>query len=389
MRKYHILIVDDIPDNIKVLHAILRREEYEITYALNGKDALMLCVSNSFDLILLDIMMPEMDGYEVCKHLKSKDKTRDIPVIFLTAMVDKDSIVKGFELGAHDYVTKPFNSKELVARVKTHLELKTKNEALKFMNMHLEEKVAARTLELEEMNKSLTDANYRLESLEDAKNDFLSLMSAELREPLTGIIGFTDMLEHSIKNKTNLKYISFIKQACEKLVGVSDMALLLSALRCDRYQMQFTGHSLSDLIKEAVEGLKSRSRERKVVIKTDIPQGLSVNGDGKLLRVSIEKVLENAIDFAPVSSEVIINSEVIGREIKLSFTDEGPAYSNTGENYIFRFFQAEKGEAAKDFNRYSPGLVIVKLVMDMHHAAVEVNNLSEDGVRVSFMLPLG
>ena len=194
MKKHRILIVDDIPDNIKVLKAILSDDSYDIHYALSGKDAIMLCVAESFDLILLDIMMPEMDGYEVCEYLKSKEKTKDIPIIFLTAKVDSGDIIKGFEVGAQDYVTKPYNSQELVARVNTHLDLKHKNEALKFMNLRLEENVASRTLELQESNKDLEEANRRGATLEEAKNDFLSLMSTELREPLNGIVGFADML---------------------------------------------------------------------------------------------------------------------------------------------------------------------------------------------------
>ncbi|MFA8434207.1 MAG: response regulator [Marinifilaceae bacterium] len=387
MRKQHILIVDDIPDNIKVLNAILGNEEYEITSALNGKDAIMLCISNSFDLILLDIMMPEMDGYEVCRYLKSKDKTKDIPIIFLTAKVDKDSIVQGFEVGAQDYVTKPFNPRELVARVKTHLELKQKNESLKFMNLQLEEKVAARTLELEEMNKSLEEANIRLSSLEEAKNDFLSLMSEELREPLTGIVGFADMLEFSIKNKTHLKYIRFIKEACEKLVGVSDMALLLSALRFDRYQMNLSNHSVQDLVDQAVENLTKRAEERKIQVRVSIPEQLEVKGDEQLLRLSLEKVLENALEYAPARSYVRIGMEELGRKLRVWIVDEGPAFSTTDVNYSFHFFSPSGSNGQSGFKRYSPGLVVVKLIMDLHNASVDVENLDDGGVKVSFLLP--
>jgi len=119
-----VLIVDDVPKNIQLLGNILNNEGYDIIIAENGKEALERISDVLPDIILLDIMMPEMDGYETCKILKENDRTRDIPVIFLTAKTEMEDIVKGFNAGSVDYVTKPFNSTELMARVKTHIKLK-------------------------------------------------------------------------------------------------------------------------------------------------------------------------------------------------------------------------------------------------------------------------
>ena len=120
---YNVLIVDDISDNIKVAMNILKESNYNFSFALNGKQALDIIKTKSFDLILLDIMMPEMNGFEVCKILKKDPATKDIPIIFLTAKADIDSITEGFKLGAVDYITKPFYADELISRVATHLEL--------------------------------------------------------------------------------------------------------------------------------------------------------------------------------------------------------------------------------------------------------------------------
>ena len=387
MKKHRILIVDDIPENIKVLQAILSDPSYEVQYATSGKDAIMLCVADSFDLILLDIMMPEMDGYEVCKYLKSKDKTKDIPVIYLTAKIDSEDIVKGFETGAQDYVTKPFNPQELIARVNTHLELKHKNESLTFMNLQLEERVAARTMELQEVNNSLQEANLQLSKLEDAKNDFLSLMSTELREPLNGIVGFVDMLEFSIKNKTYLKYVRFIKQAVEKLIGVSDIALLLSALRFDRYEMKVVGIPVYEIVKSSTDKLRSLINERKVKLKIDIPKNYIVRGDERLLDICMEKILENAITNTPSRSTVYVGAELTGNKVKIFVKDVGTHFAEGEVNYTFRFFDLERTEHTDEFKRFTPGLVVVKLVMDLHKAKVDVENLEEGGVSVSFLLP--
>jgi CheY-like chemotaxis protein len=123
-KKSTILIVDDTSENIKMLALILEKNGYEIAIAINGNAALKFCEHYKPDLILLDIMMPEMDGYEVCELLKKSKETKEIPVIFITAKVDKTDVVKGFEVGAVDYITKPFFSEELLARIKVHIDLK-------------------------------------------------------------------------------------------------------------------------------------------------------------------------------------------------------------------------------------------------------------------------
>ena len=144
---FKLLIVDDIPENIKVLGNSLDREGYTISFATSGTQALEMVRRGRFDLILLDIMMPGMDGYHVCRELKAQHTTVDIPVIFITAKTEKDDIVKGFEAGAVDYVTKPFNTRELLMRVKTHLDLSNARkvildqaEALTWANKRLDRK---------------------------------------------------------------------------------------------------------------------------------------------------------------------------------------------------------------------------------------------------------
>jgi DNA-binding response OmpR family regulator len=122
--KNFILVVDDNQENLKVVSNFLKEMNYKIALALDGDNALQIVRENKIDLILLDIMMPGMDGFEVCEILKENPETKDIPVIFLTARTETDDIVKGFQLGGVDYITKPFNKEELYARVNTHMQLK-------------------------------------------------------------------------------------------------------------------------------------------------------------------------------------------------------------------------------------------------------------------------
>lgn len=156
---YNILIVDDVADNIQVAMNILKEENYSFSFAMSGTEALSLVEHNLFDLILLDVMMPEINGFDVCEKLHNDPRFSDIPVIFLTAKVDVDSVTRGFASGGVDYITKPFNADELLARVRTHLELYRAKAVLKHHNLSLQVKMQeeqARLLsELEESQKEI------------------------------------------------------------------------------------------------------------------------------------------------------------------------------------------------------------------------------------------
>jgi sigma-B regulation protein RsbU (phosphoserine phosphatase) len=157
-----ILIVDDIGKNIQVLGSILLTEGYAISYATNGRQALEMIESEDFDLILLDIMMPEMDGFEVCRRIKLMPGKKNIPIIYLTARTQKQDVVEGLTMGAVDYITKPFNSAELKARVATHLQLKEARDIIAEKNIQLE----AHNERLNKLNRELKDALEKIKTLE-------------------------------------------------------------------------------------------------------------------------------------------------------------------------------------------------------------------------------
>jgi phosphoserine phosphatase RsbU/P len=158
----NLLIIDDIPENIQVLGHALAKEHYSVSFATDGQRALDMIAENDVDLILLDIMMPHMDGYEVCRRLKNIPGKKDVPVIFLTARTETEDIVKGFQVGAVDYVTKPFNAPELLARVRTHIELTNARKLIQRHNGELARKNEA----LERMNTELKRALERIKTLE-------------------------------------------------------------------------------------------------------------------------------------------------------------------------------------------------------------------------------
>ena len=169
---YTILIVDDVVDNIQVAMNVLKEDNYDLSFALSGAEALALIEEHDYDLILLDIMMPEMDGYDVCRAIKALPAQHDIPIIFLTAKVDIESISKAFEVGGVDYITKPFNAEELLVRVRTHIQLYNARKILEHNNLSLHVKYTRekeRLLsELEETQKEII---YILAELTESVSD--------------------------------------------------------------------------------------------------------------------------------------------------------------------------------------------------------------------------
>ena len=201
-KKSRILIVDDTPRNIQVLGAILRQEGYQLNIAQNGLQALEVVEDTLPDLILLDVMMPELDGFETCTRLKKESRTKDIPIIFLTAKVETEDIVKGFEIGAVDYVIKPFNQTELLARVKTHLELKFARERVEQQNQELK-------------------ANSKM------REELSNMIVNDIQKPLTGVLSMATQIKMKTDDPDLIEYAEKIEQNTNRVDSfMNDMLVL-------------------------------------------------------------------------------------------------------------------------------------------------------------------
>jgi len=170
--RYHVLIVDDVVENIQVAMNILKEENYNFSFAKSGDEALHLMQNDNFDLVLLDIMMPGLDGYAVCKRMQESERLKNIPVVFLTAKADTDSMTKGFKVGGVDYITKPFQADELLARVKTHLELYMAKRVLQENNISLKIKMEMQEKRiLSELEESQKEMIYVLTEMIESVSD--------------------------------------------------------------------------------------------------------------------------------------------------------------------------------------------------------------------------
>jgi len=382
---FKILAVDDNPKNLKVLAALLAPQSYQVDYAFSGPEAINLLEVESYDLVLLDIMMPGMDGYETCVRIKSMPHNNLTPVIFLTARTDMASLNRAFTSGGVDYITKPFSPEELLARVRTHLELKSSRQRLLEVNSWLEKKVEERTEALRSAHEELELAYLSLKSLDKAKTDFLHMINHEVRTPLNAILGFTSILQDEAESpemKEHLDFIYFSSMRLEKFLAV---VLQLTELIARERPLPKKPVSLGRMLEICLNDYVLQTGKKGINTLLD-PRltNAMVDGNDKLIRNCFQGVVENAIEYSPDSGE--INIKLIEEDGLKGFeiTDQGPGFSEQALKNLFTLFGL--GGEHIDEN-VGLDLCLAKMVMDAHSGKVEVRNLPQGGASVRILFP--
>ena len=342
-----ILIVDDTPANVLLLVRMLMQRGYQTQSVLSGKQALEAARADRPDLILLDITMPEMSGYEVCEQLKADAALKDIPVIFISALSETIDKVKAFRVGGVDYVTKPFQFEEVYARIQTHLQLR------------------------------------RLEKLRD---DLTHMVVHDLRNPLAVIFIFLDILE--LKEARNLSastrnFITLARQSAEDLQNLISSILDVSKINAGEMKLQRVPCDLVALLRDLAAPLQTLPGNRSVkVVVTDA--ALTVTADRGLLRRVLQNLLSNALKYTPSDGEVRIVATLDPCEIRIAVTDTGPGIAAEQQERIFeKFGQVEDGK-----NRLGTGLGLTfcKLAIEAHGGHIGVE--SKIGAGSTFWLTL-
>ncbi len=378
-----ILIVDDNPQNLQVLGKILQENKFEIEFAINGEAALVWLKKRQFDLILLDINMPGMNGFEVCRKIRSNPDMNNVPVIFLSAESDRESILMGFELGAQDYITKPFDSRELLARVRTHLALKDSLEKLENLNKSLEEKVAERTQQLKESNEKLEATNIKLLELDRAKTDFLNLISHQIRTPLNGILGPLELLKEPASAIEIAELVEILDMSVKRLERFSLNALLITKLKTKKIEIKKDKIHLSNLITEVLDEEKGKFQLKNIQVKreTNVHPGL-IFGEADLIKKCISNILDNAVRFSPENSSIEIDTYVEEQTIICEIKDNGKGFETDTVDRVFELFNT--GDNYKD-NSIGIGLPIAKMIMEGHGGSIIVGNNPGRGAFVKLL----
>lgn len=339
---FTVLIVDDTPVNLQILGSNLKSEKFKVEFAINGIKALEWLEQKPFDIVLLDIMMPEMSGFEVCERIRSDSNFDDMPVIFLTAKSDSESIIRGFELGAQDYVTKPFDTKELLIRVKTQLELKQSKERIKAINLTLEQKVAERTNELAEANKELEKANKDLLSLDKAKAQFTRMISHEIRTPLNGILGPLHILKDKAESEEIIKLINILNESVKRLEDYSLTAVRITELSTGQYKVKANRINISELLEFCKLEIKDKLSERNLKLETGINPELFITGDYELLFSMFKIIIINLIRYYFDGGKISVTAHLNENNLNIVIS-----FSNLNKHIDEILTEFELGEALK------------------------------------------
>lgn len=287
--KGKILIIDDNPKNIQLLANVLSENDYEIEIGLSGQEALEWFQDETFDLLMLDIMMPEINGYEVCKKIRLDHRHDTMPIIFISAKSDSQSMVQGFEVGGQDYISKPFDSAELLARVKTHIELKNSKEELKNNNLNLENKVKERTLELHKANEELT-------LITKTKDKYLSFIGKEVSTPLKSINKVVEVIKHSAESTRLAEMITLLDLSVEKLEQITQMAKHITQINSNSKTDEIKEFGLLNSIEYVLTNMNNKLDEKDVAITINIDEQLRIKGNKELIRNSIVGVIDTIIN---------------------------------------------------------------------------------------------
>ncbi len=372
----HIMVVDDQPANLRLLEDMLRGRGYRVLSFPRGRHALAAAAQNPPDLILLDINMPEMDGYEVCNRLKTDAALRQVPVIFLSALNDVNDKLKAFQAGAVDYITKPFQFEEVQARVDAHSELYRLQKELRRHNDRLEELVGERTSEL-------AQANARLRILDKAKTDFLSLISHELRTPIGGILGIGELLLQESGGGAELR--DMFEQSRRRILTMIEDAAVLSEIELGQAPFAFGRVALAMVLEKATAQAAAFAQSRQVEIERPHDGAACVYGVEDLLVKALRSLVETAARFGEPGSAVRLGcAPGQGNRVEIAIESRGRTIP---ESVIPRFFDVLSiGEAVTPDGDFGLGPAVAHRILSLFEGTVAVQNREDNGIRLTVSL---
>lgn len=367
-----ILIVDDITENLQILGNLLRENNYRTAIAKSGFEALDFVLKRIPDLILLDINMPVIDGYEVCARLKSDEKTKDIPVIFISALSDTEDILKGFVAGGVDYITKPFQREEVLARVKTHLTIKYLQEDLKKQN-----------LALRESERKLIQANA-------TKDKLFSIIAHDLRGPIGTIVSFLEILVDQTDSYTEEDMKTFLlemKSSSETTYNLLDNLLNWALSQKGAIDYQPENLVINDIVNENIELLSANAKKKSIKLFSDISDTAIAFFDKNMITTVLRNLISNALKFTQMGGEVKISAFDKVNFVEIAVSDNGTGITeenlkklfHTESNFTTIGTSSEKGTGL--------GLILCREFIEKHGGTIWVETEVGKGSKFIFTLP--
>ncbi|MBU9713603.1 ATP-binding protein [Evansella tamaricis] len=421
-RSGRILIADDEPVNLQVLINHLSLEGYEVETVNNGADALdQIEALIPFDLLILDIMMPKMSGYEVCRKIREKFLLTDLPILMLTAKNQLEDRITAFELGANDYLTKPFEKKELTSRVKTLIDLKKAmtgvrdhakeldrmNIELQNLNDSLEDKVQERTMELQKINEKLKELNINLTKTEQSRRHLLSNISHELGTPITFLHSYVQSIKEGLIEASDTRYLQLVENKIHMLDRLTQDLFDLAKFESGKMRLNIKTENLTEWIEQVYRKFELDVEEKgielnypKINSKMENIKDIDILIDYKRMDQVFSNIIYNSLKYTPIGGNISIVIDVKSldpefREMDGDFEGEVIiAVKDTGQGiepdvlpYIFeRFYKGSTSKYAKDSGS-GLGLAITKEIVQYHKGRIWVESQLNKGTTFYFTLP--
>lgn len=341
--KFRVMAVDDSLQNLKLIRSVLRNHGYRVSISLSVGTFFERLQKMKPDLILLDIFMPDMCGLDICERLKTDCETRDIPVIFLSSNCESDLIVDAFNLGAVDYVSLPIKVPELLARVRSHLELSRSCDRLR-------------------------KENEELLAMNDRKVEFMGIASHDLKNPLASIVGMSQLLSASpsMPFEEVHKWVVEISNQSERMIHI--IKNLIDANRLDGgIKVDFSIFDLKSIVLDVCRQQRLAAEMKDQLIRLNLPdEELLVNVDFLLMTQVLENLLSNAIKYSPIGKGITVSAERKNGKVLLKVMDEGPGLSREDQQKLFKRFSKLNPNPTGGEHSSGLGLSIVKrLVQEM------------------------
>ncbi len=363
-----VLIVDDYPEMRKLLQVVLRRQNVEVESCGNGRDALAKVRESQPDLIMLDIMMPEMDGYEVLEVLRSQPETAEVPVIMLSALGETVDVVRGLQFGANDYLTKPFKEAELIARVETQLKLK-----------HLQDQRRADLKQLQELDR--------------LKDRFLMVVSHDLKGPLGTVLSAAQALEASaaagMLDVGSIQQVAgMIQISVSTMQSIIDDFLNLQVIKAGAVPLDLQPISLNILCGAAVEQFRYQALDKGITLQEDLDPAMpDCNGDADRLIQVLNNLISNALKYSPSGASVTVRTCAGDEWLRVEVEDNGPGIREEEMPLLFREFTRLRNIPTNGESSSGVGLSITRRLVEIHGGQVGAESTPGVGSIFWFALP--
>lgn len=363
-----ILIVDDDRLNIRILAGILKTEGYVTAEADSGERGLQLYAEFRPDLVLLDVMMPGIDGFETCRRLRRTYGDDTAPIIFVTAKKDSDDVLEGLSAGGADYLPKPLKPKEVLARIRTHLQNQI----------------------LSEQQKHLVD---QLSRANAAKNRFLGIAAHDLRNPLASIRGLAELLSEGAVGPLTpeqVELVDAISGAGQSMLDLVNELLDVATIEAGELKLHLQSHNLSDLVAKSVAmtNMEAAKKQTRVAF---LPPATPVTPliDPERIKQVIDNLLSNAVKYSPPGSAItaLIEEDRTGGTCSFSVRDQGPGIPENERDKLFKDFSRLSSLPTGGEKSTGLGLAICRKIVDAHRGSIVAENLPERGCEFRVTLP--